>query len=184
MGVKDRLGNKALCLLFIAACQLFTMVLLLPFAYGYALGEPPVFPGNLSPFGLTEESVSQAQSLSVNPQNRDESTNFYNTYYVVNEPAISWNGNHQSCNAGTTAQDFRDAIAQRINYFRAMAGVPAIITFSDTYSAKAQEAALMVAPQTTVVMQPPPLFGFVGTWVVVLVVEDQPIPLEVASFLT
>ncbi|MBF0538997.1 MAG: PAS domain-containing protein, partial [Nitrospirae bacterium] len=42
----------------------------------------------------------------------------------------------------------------------------------------------MVAPQTTVVMQPPPLFGFVGTWVVVLVVEDQPIPLEVASFLT
>ncbi|MBF0537291.1 MAG: hypothetical protein HQL03_03455, partial [Nitrospirae bacterium] len=41
-----------------------------------------------------------------------------------------------------------------------------------------------VAPQTTVVMQPPPLFGFVGTWVVVLVVEDQPIPLEVASFLT
>ncbi|MBF0539294.1 MAG: PAS domain S-box protein, partial [Nitrospirae bacterium] len=33
-----------------------------------------------------------------------------------------------------------------------------------------------VAPQTTVVMQPPPLFGFVGTWVVVLVVEDQPIP--------
>ncbi|MES0336400.1 MAG: hypothetical protein SFH39_08605 [Candidatus Magnetobacterium sp. LHC-1] len=32
-----------------------------------------------------------------------------------------------------------------------------------------------VAPQTTVVMQPPPLFVFVGAWVVVLVVEDQPI---------
>ncbi|MBF0539599.1 MAG: hypothetical protein HQL03_15240, partial [Nitrospirae bacterium] len=46
------------------------------------------------------------------------------------------------------------------------------------------KSSVRVAPQTTVVMQPPPLFGFVGTWVVVLVVEDQPIPLEVASFLT
>ncbi|MBF0609439.1 MAG: hypothetical protein SFH39_06800 [Candidatus Magnetobacterium sp. LHC-1] len=42
----------------------------------------------------------------------------------------------------------------------------------------------MVAPQPTVVMQPPPLFGFVGALVVVLVLENQPITAMEPYFLS
>ncbi|KJU87747.1 SCP-like extracellular domain protein [Candidatus Magnetobacterium bavaricum] len=153
------LAKKALYIFYATVFYLFTMGL--PLAHGYTLGEPPVFPEHGvpfdlgAPFDLVEEPVPQTQGLSVSPQSRDESRNFYNTYYAVNEPAINWSGNHQSCSSGTTAQDFRDAIAQRINYFRAMAGIPATITLSDTYSAKAQEAALMMSVNNTLNHTPP-----------------------------
>jgi hypothetical protein len=56
-----------------------------------------------------------------------------------------WNGDAAACNAGVTSEAFRAAVLQRINFFRAMAGVPADITFSDEYNRKAQAAALMMS---------------------------------------
>jgi hypothetical protein len=35
------------------------------------------------------------------------------------------NGSHSSCIPGDTAAAFRDSVLLRINYFRAMSGVPA-----------------------------------------------------------
>jgi uncharacterized protein YkwD len=86
------------------------------------------------------------EGLFVNPQNRAESIGFFQNYYnsAANIP-IEWTGNHSQCHAGTTSPAFRDAIAQRINYFRAMAGVPAAIKLNEDYSAKAQQAALMMS---------------------------------------
>ena len=43
----------------------------------------------------------------------------------------------------------------RLNYFRAMAGVPATVTFSDTYNAMDQRAALMVSANAQVSHSPP-----------------------------
>jgi len=43
------------------------------------------------------------------------------------------------------SQEFRDAVLLRINYFRAMAGVPANVKFADEYNRKAQQAALMMS---------------------------------------
>lgn len=84
--------------------------------------------------------------LSVNPQNRQASLDFYNTVYLASEGApIDWTGNHAACGEGTTSAAFRQAVQLRINYFRAMAGVPATVILSDEFTAKAQKAALMMS---------------------------------------
>jgi hypothetical protein len=82
----------------------------------------------------------------VDPQNRTEAINFYNSHYLF--PAAlqaEWTGDAASCTPGTTSERFRAAVLRRINYFRAMAGIPADITFSDDYNRKAQAAALMMS---------------------------------------
>ena len=53
------------------------------------------------------------------------------------------------------APDFQDAVARRINYFRALAGVPAGVAFDATFNAKAQEAALMMSVNDRLDHAPP-----------------------------
>ena len=89
--------------------------------------------------------LSALGPLTVNPQNRASSRAFYNTYYLAQAQAINWTGNRSTCSAGSTDLTFRDAVLLRLNYFRAMAGVPAQVTFDDTNSAKNQQAALMMS---------------------------------------
>ena len=84
--------------------------------------------------------------LVVNPLFREASAVFYHEHYVVSQTVeIGWTGNHEACSEGNTSQAFRDAVLQRINYFRAMAGVPANVKFSDELNQKAQKAALMIS---------------------------------------
>ncbi len=82
----------------------------------------------------------------VNPNNRAESLAFYQSNYIIeNPPPINWSGSHASCDPGTTSSVFQKAILQRINYFRAMAGVPAEITFSHESNLRAQAAAFLMS---------------------------------------
>jgi hypothetical protein len=100
--------------------------------------------------------VSSRNGLTVNPQNRAEARQFFQTNYVaVDSAAHNWNGNQATCNAGTTTPEFQAAIALRINYYRAMAGVPAAIGFQDEYTAKAQQAALMMSANAQLSHTPP-----------------------------
>ena len=94
--------------------------------------------------------------LTVNPQDRQASARFFTQVYLASENVpINWTGNHSTCNAGTTSQAFRDAVLLRINYFRAMAGLPAQVTFSGEYSRKAQQAALMMSRNGQLSHSPP-----------------------------
>lgn len=82
----------------------------------------------------------------VNLASREISRLLYRTVYAISESSSpAWNGDLDSCNPGATDPAFRDLVALRINYFRAMVGVPAEITFVDGYNTKAQAAALMMA---------------------------------------
>jgi uncharacterized protein YkwD len=95
-------------------------------------------------------------ALVVNPQSREDSLNFYLDHYVAWESAIiGWTGDHASCNPGSTSLDFRTAVLHRINYFRAMAGLPATVTLRDDYNAKAQAAALMMSVNNQLSHNPP-----------------------------
>ncbi len=69
--------------------------------------------------------------------------------------AVSWTGSQISCNPGTTPQSQRDAILDRINYYRAMAGVPAAVTFSADLNERAQRAALMMSANNSLSHAPP-----------------------------
>ncbi|HEX6386869.1 MAG TPA: CAP domain-containing protein [Anaerolineae bacterium] len=82
----------------------------------------------------------------INTQDRAESQAFYLTQYRAFEGVDSgWTGHHGSCRRGATSTAFQDAVLRRINYFRAMAGIPPVSGFIDEYNRKAQEAALMMS---------------------------------------
>lgn len=94
--------------------------------------------------------------LSVNPSSREDSQNFYTQVYLPSEGInIGWDGSFKNCNEGTTSDAFREAVQLRINYFRAMAGVPSEIKLSDEYNQKAQEAALMMSINKSLSHNPP-----------------------------
>ncbi len=93
---------------------------------------------------------------AIDPSNRQLSRAFYNSVYMASESTpIDWDGDTGTCIQGTTAADFKNAVLARINYYRAMAGVSADITFSDTYSNKAQKAALMMSRNNSLSHSPP-----------------------------
>jgi len=68
---------------------------------------------------------------------------------------MGWTGNLGTCAAGTTDPGFRELVGLRINFFRALAGVPAAIAMDDNLHAKAQQAALMMSANHTLHHFPP-----------------------------
>ncbi|NJN55944.1 MAG: hypothetical protein HC804_15070 [Anaerolineae bacterium] len=86
------------------------------------------------------------EGLSIDPTDRQAAIDFYLSYYLPTQNVtLDWSGNFEECKAGEISAAFRNAVLQRINYFRAMAGVPADIVFNAAYNQKAQAAALMIS---------------------------------------
>lgn len=131
---------------WLIVCNLLLLCLSQPLlATELTPGEPPlsIQSAQLPP---TTTVATEQNGLTVNPQNRAESRQFFQTNYAnVDSATHNWNGNQSTCAAGDTTPEFRATIALRINYYRAMAGVPADISFADEYNAKAQQAALVMS---------------------------------------
>ncbi len=84
--------------------------------------------------------------FSVDISSREQTRNFHNGVYQASRWIPSgWQGDISLCEAGQTSDAYQTATRLRVNYYRAMAGVPADITFDDTLSAKARDAALMMS---------------------------------------
>ena len=66
--------------------------------------------------------------------------------YHRQEPEHGWTGDLDSCVAGTTSQQFRDSVIQRVNWYRQMAGVKPVVE-NPEYSNLAQHAALIMAAE-------------------------------------
>lgn len=97
-----------------------------------------------------------ANGLVVDTQSREAVRNFFNAVYQASENIPSgWDGNIEQCQAGQLSADYLAAIALRVNFFRAMAGVPAVITFNEEYNRKAQQAALMMSANNNLSHDPP-----------------------------
>ncbi|MFT5191584.1 MAG: hypothetical protein ACI9DF_004325 [Verrucomicrobiales bacterium] len=74
----------------------------------------------------------------------------YHRHYTIEgdqTALIQWNGNIETCNAGTIADNYHDLVRRRINYYRGQAGLPTDITFSEAKNAAAQEAAVVMVRQ-------------------------------------
>ena len=103
------------------------------------------------------QAAAVASGFQVNPSaSREVMRLFYNSVYrsSVGVPA-QWQGDIGACNAGQLSTDYQDSMQRRVNWFRAMAGVPAAITFDRSFSAKAQQAALMMAANGALSHTPP-----------------------------
>jgi hypothetical protein len=115
------------------------------------LGEPPQqleldtsFPRFL--YDTYEIPADRTGGWAIDPSSRQWSRAFYNSVYLASSSIASgWAGDIASCDEGDTSAEFRNSVLVRINYFRAMAGVPSDILFSAVYNDKAQQAALMMS---------------------------------------
>lgn len=99
-----------------------------------------------------------AAELSVNILDREQVRAFYNAVYAASTNANSMMAGTASiatCEPGTTSAAFKELVRLRVNFYRAMAGVPANIVFDDVFNAKCQRMALMMAANNQVNHFPP-----------------------------
>ncbi len=81
------------------------------------------------------------------------------TEYQSVPPVLAWAGEIDACVEGTSPTAYRKATLDRVNYYRAMAGVPAVVTEDPALSAKAQEAALMMSAEGALTHHPAPSYA-------------------------
>ncbi len=110
------------------------------------LGEPPTAPTDVSklPRGIGIRSVTGGFSVTAN--SREQVRAFYNAVYLSSEGVpMQTTADVSTCTPGTNSTAYREAVLRRINWFRALAGIPATVTLNSTFSAKDQEAALIMS---------------------------------------
>lgn len=110
--------------------------------------------------GRQQSRSADGTSLAIDTQDREAVRLFYNHLYLQADPAIGWTGDYASGKAGTVGTDWQAATIQRLNWYRAMAGVPAATTLSPDTGAKDQEAALMMSANGQLSHSPPSSWKF------------------------
>ena len=91
-----------------------------------------------------------------NSDRSDVADAFDAVYRAAQGIAANWTGNVGTCTAGTTSQDYIDATLLRVNYYRAMVGLPGNVVFDSTFNQKCSEAALMMIANSDLSHNPPP----------------------------
>jgi Cysteine-rich secretory protein family len=103
-------------------------------------------------------SPTAAAGFVVDPLDRTDVLAFYNTVYAASQnyaAKMAWTGSVGGGVAGTTSAAFKEDVRRRINFYRALCGLPGDITIDATKSAKCQDAALMFARNTALSHYPP-----------------------------
>ena len=99
---------------------------------------------------LIPRAAAVGTPLTVNVASREEVRQFYRAVYAASDGvAMNWTGSYATGTAGDTSTAFKDATLLRINFFRALAGVPASVVFNSTFNTKDQQAALMMSANNT-----------------------------------
>jgi len=117
-----------------------------------ALGDAPKAPKNVSglPGGGPHPQIVTG-GFSVDTSSREQAREFYNAVYTssdgtpINSTAVT-----ASCYPGTNSPAFVNVTLRRINWFRALAGLPAAVTFDAGESAKDQAAAVMMSEHNAI----------------------------------
>lgn len=116
------------------------------------------FPPALLAWSPGTGNPDAVQGFTVTSTDRTDVLAFYNTVYAASEDfaaTMAWNGNIAAGVAGTTSAAFKDDVRRRINFYRALVGLPADITFDSSKSAKDQAAALMFSANGALSHTPP-----------------------------
>jgi len=123
----------------------------------------PTYPTSLDGLEHTRRQPSpgrQAQAAdsgyTIDTGNREAVRLFYQAVFASSHGVASgWSGNPTSCDAGDTSAAYKAAVLRRINWFRAMAGVPASVQLDATFNQKAQQAAMLMAANQQLSHTPP-----------------------------
>lgn len=157
MNTLKRVNRLVLYPALLGSVILISSLIILPSFAGSRLAQDEQAPGTSPLLNFYLPVIfNQYIDFTVNPQDRQASQSFFNNVFnSAVQPFIEWNGNHGLCLAGETSDAFKLAVRVRINYYRAMAGVPDIIDLADEYNQKAQEAALMMSVNGILDHDPP-----------------------------
>jgi hypothetical protein len=107
---------------------------------------------------VAPRSASVGRSVVLDPHNRNQVAQAYQTIYLAqaNVP-IGWTGNIGSCNPGTDSLAYQTATIERVNFYRALSGLPGNITLlGATEQTDTQAAALMFSANQMLSHDPPP----------------------------
>ncbi|MGA2656588.1 MAG: CAP domain-containing protein [Verrucomicrobiota bacterium] len=120
------------------------------------LGEPPRAPQQVSGLPGRVIPLMATGGFSANPNSREETRAFYNALYLSSQDVpMGSSADVSSCWPGTNSPAFQDAAIRCINWFRAMAGVPASVTRDDGECAENQQAAVMMSANFSLDHFPP-----------------------------
>jgi len=124
------------------------------------LGPAPIAPESFDHLPRRSAARWVSGGFTVNTSSREEVRTFYNAVYLASE-GVPMNSTAvtASCIPGTNSADFRLAVLRRINWYRAMAGIPSSVILNETFNWKDQQAALMMSRNDTLSHNPP------STWV-------------------
>lgn len=118
---------------------------------------PTSLDGLIPPHAPDAPQAPQADSgFTLDVSQREAVRLFYKTVFSSSANVASgWSGSTAGCAAGETSAAYKAATLRRINWFRAMAGVPASVQLDATFNARAQQAALMMAANNQLSHFPP-----------------------------
>ena len=121
------------------------------------LGKPPTAPTDVSGFPKGPSAFTVTGGFRVNASSREQVRSFYNAVYPSSDniPMLT-TSDVSTCTPGTNATAFKEGVLRRINWFRAMAGLPAAVTLNAAESAKNQEAAVIMSANGALSHHPPP----------------------------
>ncbi|MBP7948432.1 MAG: hypothetical protein KA004_02165 [Verrucomicrobiales bacterium] len=105
----------------------------------------------LASTALAAPTEPPAAGFVIHSQDRLDVLAGYHRFYLASEGAsavMGWTGNYDTCTPGTTSSAFRTMIRRRVNFFRAMAGMPATISF-DAFSAGNERGDSIMVPANT-----------------------------------
>lgn len=104
-----------------------------------------------------------ASNFSVNRYDKRDVLAFYQVVYKASNNFVAnlaWTGNITTGQPGTTSSAFKNDVLRRVNFYRALSGLPADVVLNDAKSAKCQEAALMFARNDSIQHDPPSNWTF------------------------
>ncbi|MEO7936540.1 MAG: hypothetical protein ABIR27_09815 [Dokdonella sp.] len=114
------------------------------------LGPAPRLTSQQIPEQLLQPQSPEIATISFDPQSRIQVALAYQTVYLpLGLIPIGWTGDVAGCIAGTTTTAYRQATIDRVNYYRAQAGLPGNVSlFGGSQSSGTQQAALMFSANT------------------------------------
>ncbi len=111
------------------------------------LGDAPSAPNDVSGLpGRSPHPLGVTGGFNVDTSSREQVRSFYNAVYASSSGVpINTSAFTSTCMPGTNSTAFQEAVLCRINWFRAMAGLPAAVTFNSGNNTKDQAGALMMS---------------------------------------
>src|ERR1041385_7467253 len=110
------------------------------------LGDPPRAPSDVSGLpGGRPKPQSVTGGFTVNTSSREQVRSFYRGIYPSSDTvAMDTTADVSTCTPGTNSTAFQEAVLRRINWFRAMGGVPAVVTLDAGNNTNNQQGAVIM----------------------------------------